>query len=311
MVAPCKVTLVGIGVIGRAWAVVFARAGHEVHLFDSDPEMLVKAGPAIADSIDFLAAESLIADSTDAKKRVIITNSLRQALDGTSYVQESVTENVGVKRSVFRELDRLAPPSAILASSASAIPGSAFMDMVGRARCLVAHPVSPPSLVPLVELVPTPWTDAAVVRRARELLQTAGQSPVTLKREIQGFVLNRLQAAVVSEAMHLIDEGVISPDDLDRTMRDGLGLRWSFMGPFETMDLNAEEGIGGYLRRYARSYETICRDLKVSDPWSAEAISGVESERRRLLPAEDLGKRRKWRDQRLIALLKLRGADKQ
>lgn len=308
MVAPGKVTLIGTGVIGRAWAVVFARAGHEVHLFDSDPEMLGKAGPAVADSIDLLAAEILIADSAEAKKRVI-TGSLRQALDDTSYVQESVTENVGVKRAVFQELDRLAPPSAILASSASAIPGSEFMDVGGRVRCLVAHPVSPPSLVPLVELVPTPWTDPAVVTRTLELLQAAGQSPVTLKREIEGFVLNRLQAAVISEAMNLVGEGVISPDDLDKTMRDGLGLRWTFMGPFETMDLNAEDGIGGYLRRYAKTFETICRDLKVLEPWQAEAISTVESERRRLLPAEDLGERRRWRDQRLTALLKLRRAD--
>jgi 3-hydroxyacyl-CoA dehydrogenase len=170
----------------------------------------------------------------------------------------------------------------------------------------VAHPVSPPSLVPLVELVPTPWTDPGVTERAKRLLTEAGQSVVTLKREIPGFVLNRLQAAVICEAMHLVGAGVIEPDDLDRTMRDGLGLRWSFMGPFETMDLNAEEGIGGYLGRFAASYEAMAKDLKVAEPWRPEAVAAIEADRRRRVPSDRLAERRRWRDRRLMRLLRLR-----
>jgi 3-hydroxyacyl-CoA dehydrogenase len=166
--------------------------------------------------------------------------------------------------------------------------------------------VSPPSLVPLVELVPTPWTDAEVTLTARSLLEAAGQSPVTLLKEKPGFVLNRLQSAVISEAMHLIADGVISPDDLDRTMRDGLGLRWSFMGPFETMDLNAEDGFAGYVRRYRASYATMSGDLKVHEPWVDEAVAAVEAERRRLVPAAAIEDRRRWRDKALMALLSRR-----
>lgn len=306
MVNQGLVALVGAGAIGRAWAVVFARAGHPVRLFDADPAMFSSALAAIAESIDLFADEGLIEDREGVKSLVTAAHSLDAALEGAEYVQESVTENVEVKCEVFQELDRLAPARAILASSASAIPGSAFMDVPGRARCIVAHPVSPPSLVPLVELVPTPWTAPETVARAKKLLTAAGQSVVTLKKEIPGFVLNRLQAAVIGEAMHLVGAGVIDPDDLDRTMRDGLGLRWSFMGPFETMDLNAEEGIGGYLRRYARSYETITRDLKVAEPWRAESIEAVGADRRWRLPADKLDDRRRWRDRRLMELLKLR-----
>jgi len=300
------VALVGAGVIGRAWAVVFARAGHPVRLFDSDRAMLEAAIPAISAAIDLFAEEGLIADRDAAKRLVLAADSLAGAVAGADYVQESVTENVAVKRAVFAELDRLAGPGAILASSASAIPGSDFMDVEGRRRCLVAHPVSPPSLVPLVELVPTPWTDPGVTEHARRLLTEAGQSVIVLKREIPGFVLNRLQAAVICEAMHLVGAGVVDPDDLDRTMRDGLGLRWSFMGPFETMDLNADAGIGGYLERYAASYAAMARDLKVSEPWRPEAIAAVEADRRQRVPAERLADRRRWRDRRLMRLLRLR-----
>jgi L-gulonate 3-dehydrogenase len=304
--SPFAVAVIGTGIIGRAWAVVFARAGHQVRLFDSDPAMLQGALPAIAESIDLLAGAGLIDDPAAAKQRIVARAALAEAVSGVGYVQENVTEDLEVKRAVFLDLDRLAPASAILASSTSAIPGSRFMDLPGRSRCIVAHPVSPPSLVPLVELVPTKWTDAEVTRAARSLLEAAGQSPVTLLKEKPGFVLNRLQSAVISEAMHLIADGVISPDDLDRTMRDGLGLRWSFMGPFETMDLNAEDGFAGYVRRYRASYATMSRDLKVHEPWADEAVAAIEADRRKLVPAAAIEDRRRWRDKELMALLQRR-----
>lgn len=301
-----KVALVGTGVIGRAWAVVFARAGHPVALYDSNPAMLAQARDHIAGSLEQFKEAGIVDDPPAVLARITASRSLEQALAGAGYVQESVVENTAVKRSVFEAMDRAAPPDAILASSASAIPGSEFMDVPGRARCLVAHPVSPPSLVPLVELVPTPWTADDVVERTLRILKEVGQSPVVLHKEIPGFVLNRLQAAVISEAMHLVAEGVISPDDLDCTMRDGLGLRWSFMGPFETMDLNADDGISGYLRRYAKSYETMCALLRVTDAWRPEAIEAVSAERRALVPAEKLAERRAWRDRNLLRLKKAR-----
>ena len=299
------IALVGAGVIGRAWAVVFARAGYPVRLYDAQAAALPAALEQIAGSIGQFAAEGLIDDAGAVTARIAAVPDLAAALAGVAYVQESVTEDVAVKRAVFADLDRLAPADAILTSSASAIPGSEFMDVPGRRRCLVAHPVSPPSLVPLVELVPTPWTDPAVTAAARALLEAAGQSPVTLHREIVGFVLNRLQAAVISEAMYLVDAGVIDPDDVDRTMRDGLGRRWAFMGPFETMDLNADDGIGGYLRRYVASYEAMTRELQVTRPWTRDAIAAIEAERRRLVPAGDLAERRRWRDRQLLRQMKL------
>jgi 3-hydroxyacyl-CoA dehydrogenase len=127
----------------------------------------------------------------------------------------------------------------------------------GRARCLVGHPVNPPHLVPLVELCGAPWTAPEAIDRARKVYREIGQVPVTINREISGFVLNRLQGALLAEAFRLVGEGYISAEDLDHTVKDGLGLRWSFLGPFETIELNAPGGIPDYCARYTGFYKEL------------------------------------------------------
>src|SRR5262249_20259952 len=149
------------------------------------------------------------------------------------------------------ELDRLAAPDAILASSTSTIVASRFTEKLkGRSRCLVAHPVNPPHLVPLVELVGAPWTSPKVIAKAKALYQAVGQVAIVVKKEVDGFILNRLQAVLLAEAFRLVEGGYVTPQDLDKTLKDGLGLRWSFMGPFETIELNAPGGIPDYCGRY-------------------------------------------------------------
>jgi 3-hydroxyacyl-CoA dehydrogenase len=230
-----RIAIVGSGLIGRSWAIVFARAGHEVALYDSVADHVDTALTIIEGSLRDLESLSLIGSASQVRARMRAAGSLAETLDGADHVQESVPEDRELKHRVFAEMDALASADAILASSCSAIPGSQFLDVPGRTRCLIAHPVSPPYLVPLVELVPTPWTSSETVESCRRLMEEVGQVPILVRKEVHGFVLNRLQAAVINEAMYLVDEGVVAPDDLDKTMRDGLGLRWSFMGPFETM----------------------------------------------------------------------------
>jgi 3-hydroxyacyl-CoA dehydrogenase len=174
------------------------------------------------------------------------------------FVQENGPEKVEEKQIIFAELDRLAPPDALLVSSTSAIVASRFTEALpGRARCLVGHPVNPPHLVPLVELCGAPWTSPDAIDRARKIYREIGQVPVTVNREISGFVLNRLQGALLAEAFRLVGEGFISAEDLDHTMKDGLGLRWSFLGPFETIELNAPGGIPDYCARYTGFYREL------------------------------------------------------
>jgi 3-hydroxyacyl-CoA dehydrogenase len=155
-----------------------------------------------------------------------------------------------------------------------------------------------------VELVPTPWTSSETVESCRRLMEEVGQVPILVRKEVHGFVLNRLQAAVINEAMYLVDEGVVAPDDLDKTMRDGLGLRWSFMGPFETMDLNSDGGFKGYTDQYGGSYQTMGAELQVAREWSAEALARIEAARRAHVSAEHVSDRQAWRDRRLMALLR-------
>ena len=151
---------------------------------------------------------------------------LEDAVRDAEHVQENGPENLADKKALFAVLDKAARPDAVLASSTSGIPASSFTKrLAGRARCLVAHPVNPPYLVPLVELCPAPWTAPETVVRTRALMLRAGQAPVTVNKEIAGFALNRLQGALLAEAFRLLADGVISPADLDAIVKHGLGLR--------------------------------------------------------------------------------------
>jgi 3-hydroxyacyl-CoA dehydrogenase len=296
-----RVAIVGLGLIGRSWAIVFAYGGFDVALWDGDAGVAEKACGLVADGLEELARHGLVRDPAAAARRVRVATDLADALAAVDYVQESLPERVEVKRAIFAELDRLAPPNAILASSTSTIVASSFTEsLTGRHRCLVAHPVNPPHLVPVVELVGTPWTSPEVVARAKAIYEQVEQVPIVVRREIDGFILNRLQAVLLSEAFRLVGEGYVSPQDLDKTIKDGLGLRWSFMGPFETIELNAPGGIPDYCARYGPSLSK----LSAADP----AIYGGANLARILgewgdTPTKDqIAERMRTRDQRLAAL---------
>jgi len=295
----------GAGLIGRAWAIVFARAGNRVRLWDGVPAALEAALPLLRSNLDDLQAQGLIASAAEVAGRIETVATLADALDGAAWMQECIAEKVEPKAALFEEADRLAEPEAVLASSSSAIAASRFTETLpGRMRCLVAHPVNPPYLVPLVEICPSPWTDKAVVAKARQVMEAAGMVPVSVNREVEGFVLNRLQGALLAEAFKLVADGTISADDLDKTVKDGLGLRWSFMGPFETIDLNAPAGVADYCARYGPFYERLQAEQAPVLAWEADLVGRIETERRKQLPADRLGERQVWRDRRLMALLR-------
>ena len=299
-----KIAIIGAGLIGRAWAMVFARAGHRVVLWDADagavPKALALIGQALEDARSFGLIDE---DSKIISSRISAAPTLAEAVKDVDYVQENTAERVDVKRQVYAQMDAAAKPDCILASSTSTIPASVFSEgLEGKHRCIVAHPVNPPHVVPIVELSPAPWTSAEVLARARALHEKAGQVPITVKKEVQGFILNRLQAALLMEAWRLVGEGYVSVEDLDKTIRDGLGLRWSFMGPFETIDLNAPGGVRDYAARYGQVlYEQVAGIRH--KPWDDALISKIEAERRKIMPEDKHGKREAWRDRRLMALI--------
>jgi L-gulonate 3-dehydrogenase len=232
---------------------------------------------------------------------VRLAANLADALDGVDLVQESLPESIDTKRAIFSELDRLAAPDTILASSTSTIVANLFtQSLKGRHRCLVAHPVNPPHLIPLVELVGTPWTAPEAVTKAKAIYQAVGQVPIIVKREIEGFILNRLQAVLLSEAFRLVEDGYVTPQDLDKTLKDGLGLRWSFMGPFETIELNAPGGIPDYCQRYGASLSA----LSAANPaiYEGEKLAHILSQWEKVLTPDQVAARMRWRDRRLAAL---------
>ena len=212
-----KVAIIGSGLIGRAWAMVFARAGHSVKLYDAAPGAAEKALALIREGLQELKEFGLIAESADVvMKRVTAAATLADAVRDADYVQENTSEKLDVKREVYRQLDEAAPTHCILASSTSTIQTSRFSEgLKGRHRCIVAHPVNPPHIVPIVEISPAPWTSPEVVAKTRALHEKVGQVAITVKKEVEGFILNRLQAALLLESWRLVKEDYVSVEDLD------------------------------------------------------------------------------------------------
>nr|WP_294556166.1 3-hydroxyacyl-CoA dehydrogenase [uncultured Rhodopila sp.] len=299
-----QVAVIGAGLIGRAWCIVFARAGFQVALWDKFPQQTTLALAFIADRLPELRAAGLLAEEPEAVlARIQPMKSLWDAVRAAGYIQENGPERIDVKTSVFTELERAARPEAVIASSSSGIPASAFTEhLKTRHRCLIAHPVNPPYLIPLVEICPSPWTDPAVTQRTREIMVQAGQAPATVKKEIDGFALNRLQGALVAEAFRLLAGDVISPADLDALVKHGIGLRWSFMGPLETIDLNAPGGLADYCNRYGALYAAMQEQMQPLD-WDKALVDRLHAARRAELPANMQPVRQEWRDRRLMALL--------
>jgi 3-hydroxyacyl-CoA dehydrogenase len=298
------VAIIGTGLIGRAWANVFARGGWNVRLWDPDTAALAGAPKLIEEALHDVARHGLTKDPTAAAKRVSVAASLEDAVVEAGFVQENGPERVEAKLEIFARLDAAAPASAILASSSSAIVASRFTETLeGRARCLIAHPVNPPHVVPIVELCGAPWTAPETVKRARAIYEEVGQVPIEVRKEIDGFILNRMQGVLLSEAMRLVGEGFVSAEDLDKTIRDGLGLRWAFMGPFETIELNAPGGVADYCARYGAFYRRVAADAPAPEIWDDANVQRVLGDFGLSHDPAAREKRRLWRDRRLAALM--------
>jgi 3-hydroxyacyl-CoA dehydrogenase len=302
------VAVVGSGSIGVGWATTFACGGHDVFLYEPDSRRLHDAVREVRARLEELARFELLAESpATVAARVTASNELVSALRDVTHVQECAPEDLGLRRELFAQLDLESPPNAVIASSSSTMTCSSFASTpAGRERCLVAHPVNPPYLLPLVELVPAPFTREDVVERAAELFTGVGMSVVRVRAEIEGFVLNRLQGALLREAYCLVRDGVAGVDDIDRVVRDGLGRRWSVIGPFETVDLNTRGGIETHAARLGPAYARMGAERGQDDPWTPELVARVTDERRRLLPLDRWEERVAWRDRILMALERAR-----
>ncbi len=239
-----------------------------------------------------------------------------------------------MKSKVFKELDKIASDDVVLCSSTSCFLPSLFAEpLKHRNQVIVGHPINPPYFVPLVEIIPTKWTDESIVKRTRALFTQIGQKPVVLKKEVPGFIVNRVQYAILTECYRLIADDVISVEDVDTVMSDGLGTRYAFMGPWETAHLNAtgirlifklftysllttfsltlslflfNKGMKEYFEKYAKGIYDVCMDFGPVPKMEGKTAQLICDDMTKKIPIEKLPERRKWRDERLIALFQLK-----
>ena len=298
-----KVALIGCGLIGQSWAVSFLRAGFDVSLFDPVEGVTVQAKENIKAKLSDLQNHGLLENKniSDYLNKIHLARDISQAVGGSIYVQESGPEDLDIKKELTKNIDAATSDDIPIASSTSGIPTSLYAsDVQGKYRCLVAHPINPPHLIPAVEIVPAPFTSEAITQNVKEIIISIDKEPLELKKEIPGFVVNRLQGALLSEAFNLVKDGISTAEDIDKAISQGLGLRWSFMGPFQTIHLNAPEGIAGYVERYEKMYREMFN--KPDMDWSSVVKLGLEEELLNLYQLSDREKHEKERDDKLTKL---------
>lgn len=247
------VGVVGAGLMGHALALEFARSGYEVRLHD-ELESQLESVPERVRNIISILAEFGLAEANDAEQvmeRIVCTPDLKAMAEASDFVVEAVAENLSIKRKVFTELDAICRPGVILASNTSAISPTALGNATRRPeQVLVTHYFNPPYLLPAVEVVPGKETSTESVEAAVAICRSIGKEPAVLNAEIGGFVVNRLQFALYREASFLVDEGIISSEDLDRLVVTSIGNRLGVYGPFKIADLAGLD-----------VYESICRSV--------------------------------------------------
>jgi ketoreductase RED1 len=237
--------VIGAGTIGLSWTALFAAHGLTVRVSDPRPDLAQAVDEALARSAPHLAARGL--DVTGLAGRVHLAADVTEAVRDADAVQENGPERVEFKQDLFATLVREAPEHALLLSSSSAIPSTEFTKELvddDAARVLIGHPFNPPHLIPLVEVVPGERTGEDAVTAAVDFYTSVGRTPVVERKEIPGFVGNRLQNALSREAVYLVEQGVVTPEELDTVMTNSLGLRWATVGPFLGSHLGG--GPGGY-----------------------------------------------------------------
>lgn len=303
-----KTAILGSGVIGGSWAIVYARAGCDVAIYERSDSFRASAMDRLRDSLQSSLSLLAAADTVeDVLGRITLHDSLEAAVAGAEFVHECIEEKLDSKKAIFAKLDVHAPQTAILATTTSSFPVSHFaQDLPCRERCIVVHPATPPHLLPVTELCPAPFTADWVMAQTTGFMRDCGQTPVHIKKEVEGFVLNRMQAALVVEMLTLLRDGLIDPRDIDAIISQGFGLRWAFLGPLEGVDLNAPGGIRQYLERYGFLFSDRARDYGLGEVLPPETVDALEAYARSRIPLEALPEKVAWRDQSILALRALK-----
>lgn len=281
-------TILGTGLIGCSWAQLMTQKGIRVCLWNPNPTSLERAKEKF---------------SPEAMPYLNFEKDLAKSLRKAQFIHECLPEDPKIKKQALTSIDPLMNSHSIVGSSTSGIPFTQITEgLANRERYLVTHPMNPPHLIPVVEMVPTQFTSNESLLKASQFMKALGQKPVLIKKEIPGFVLNRLQCALIAESMALVQEDFISPKDLETIVTHGLGLRWAVLGPFSCMDTNSKNGFQEYVNHYGSIMQEGAMNLKVQQPWKEKTLRQIEEWRRSLWPKEKLDELRNYRDHQLKKL---------
>ncbi|MED1792288.1 3-hydroxyacyl-CoA dehydrogenase family protein [Brevibacillus nitrificans] len=255
-----QVAVIGSGVMGHGIAQEYALAGYTVFLYDLQESFLIKAKRSVENSLNLLVKEQVISEQAkqDALERIVLTTDLQTAVAKADVITEAIPEVIELKWDLFEKLEQFAKEDAIIASNTSTFSIARLIEKAKTPqRIIITHFFNPAQLVPLVEIVRHESTSEAVVSRIMELMVEIGKSPVLLKKDVPGFIANRLQAALMREAFSLLKEGVADAREIDTVMKDGIGFRWAFVGPIETADF-------GGLDTWKRVIDNLAPELNAS-----------------------------------------------
>jgi 3-hydroxypropionate dehydrogenase (NADP+) len=304
-----KIACVGAGLIGQGWAALFSSNGFEVVLQDVNETILEMSAKGVRSHLMFLEANNFLkpGEAEAALRRIKMSTLIREAVGHADYVQESVFDHYEIKKQVFKEMDAAAPDHAILASSSSGLLMTEIQKATKKPqRCVLVHPALPVYLIPLVEIVGGEQTSRETVMAAYDLMKRLGKVPALLKREVPGYIINRLQAALLREAIDLVDKDVASAEDVDKAFCMGIGLRDPIIGPFLRIHL-AGNGVERFIENYSQSYRNRWETMETwtSIPPSAakKVIRSVKE--MEVVRTKTLEEIKNWRDEMLVKLLKL------
>jgi len=304
-----RVACIGSGLIGQGWATVFSSRGLEVIMQDISQDLLDESMKRIRLNLNFLEAHNLLpkgkADSSLG--RITTTTHIPDAVSHMDYVQESVPDSYDIKKRVFKEMDAAAPANTVLASSSSGLLMTEIQKVTTRPeRCVLAHPMLPVHLLPAVEIVGGEQTAQETVEWTREFIAWLGKVPIVLNREVPGYIVNRLQAALLREAIDLVDKGVASPEQVDTAFCRGIGLRDPLIGPFLRIHL-AGNGIEDFIKNFSQSYRYRWESMETWTSLPPSAIEPVVKGVRdmEMVREKSLGEIGAWRDEMLVKILKL------
>ncbi|MEM3306108.1 MAG: 3-hydroxyacyl-CoA dehydrogenase family protein [Saccharolobus sp.] len=240
-----KVSVIGAGIIGAGWATLLSTKGYKTFLYTEKKETLEKGLEKIRGYLNVLKEIGMLNDPIDEyMKNITPTIDLNEAINDTDFVIEAIIEDYEAKKKLFNQLDNKLSKDVVIASSTSGL----LMTEIQKAmlkypeRGVIAHPWNPPHLLPLVEIVPGEKTSKETLDQTRSFMESLDRVVVVLKKEVPGFIGNRLAFALFREAVNLVDEGVATVEDIDKVMTSAIGLRWAFMGPFLTYHLGGGEG---------------------------------------------------------------------